>query len=84
MSTTGATGNRQDHFADWLRRDPGNAEQERVLWTMSPEERISAMRAGLLTTYQCARWAARRPDEVPLLNGEFEFIAAQTPEAADG
>lgn len=83
MSSTGTTDERQDYFADWLRRDPDRAEQERLLWSMTPEERITAMRAGRLTTHQCTRWAARRPHEVPLLNGEFEFIAAWTPEVVD-
>ena len=31
----------------------------------------------------CLHWASRRPREVPLLNGEFEFIAVHTPEIAD-
>ena len=28
-------------------------------------------------------WAARYPDQVPLLNGEFEYIARLTPEACE-
>lgn len=44
------------------------------LRTMTPEERIRASR------YSFNRWerwvyAARYPDEVPLLNGELEWIA---------
>lgn len=43
------------------------------------------MRAGELTITECCQWAARAPHEVPLVNGEFVFIAAFTPEAmADG
>jgi hypothetical protein len=84
MSTARATRpERQDHFADWLRRDPDRAEQERVLWAMTPNERVAALRAGRLTLHQCSRWAARRPREVPLLNGEFEFIAIRMPEVAE-
>ena len=83
MSATHTRDERHDYFGDWLRRDPDQAEQEGLLWSMTPQERVAAMRAGRLTTYQCMRWAARRPHEVPLLNGEFEFIAARTPEAAD-
>jgi hypothetical protein len=30
-----------------------------------------------------AEWAKRRPCEVPLINGEFEFIASHTPEVAE-
>jgi hypothetical protein len=67
----------------WLRRDPTRDEQSRALWSMTPTERASSMRAGRLTLRQCCEWAARRPHEVPLLNGEFEFIAAHMPEVAD-
>jgi hypothetical protein len=28
----------------------------------------------------CCLWAAIHPHELPLLNGEFEFLAAKTPE----
>jgi hypothetical protein len=58
-------------------------EQLRRLWAMSPSERIAAMRRGELNMRQCCAWSARYPDQVPLLNGEFEFIAAYTPEAAE-
>jgi hypothetical protein len=58
-------------------------EQLRQLWAMSPSERIAAMRRGELNMRQCCAWSARHPDQVPLLNGEFEFIAAYTPEAAE-
>jgi hypothetical protein len=58
-------------------------EQLRRLWAMSPSERVAAMRRGELSMRQCCAWSARHPDQVPLLNGEFEFIAAYTPEAAE-
>jgi hypothetical protein len=58
-------------------------EQLRRLWAMSPSERVAAMRRGELNMRQCCAWSARDPDQVPLLNGEFEFIAAYTPEAAE-
>ncbi len=54
-----------------------------ALWRMSPTERITAMRRGDLTLEQCCAWAARYPRQVPLLNGEFEFIAAFTPEGSE-
>ena len=57
-------------------------EQLRQLWAMSPSQRIAAMRRGELNMRQCCAWAGRHADQVPLLNGEFEFIAAYTPEAA--
>ena len=72
-----------DAFTGWLRRDPTHDEQLRQLWSMTPTERVTAMRAGRLTYDQLAAWAARRPNEVPLVNGEFEFIAMKTPEAVD-
>ena len=67
----------------WLRRDPEREEESRALWAMTPAERVTAMRAGRLSGRQCSEWARRRPKEVPLLNGEFEFIAAFEPEAAE-
>jgi hypothetical protein len=41
------------------------------------------MHRGELTWTQLFAWARRAPDEVPLVNGEFAFIAAFTPEAAE-
>jgi hypothetical protein len=55
----------------------------RSLWQMTPAQRIAAMRRGKLTLEQCAAWAARYPEQVPLLNGEFEYIAALTPEVCE-
>jgi hypothetical protein len=42
---------------------------------MGYERRLAAYRAGRLTRRQRTVWAARFPDEVPLLNGELEWIA---------
>lgn len=53
------------------------------MWDMSVDERVGAMRRGELTLEQCAAWAAHCPEQVPLLNGEFEYIAAFTPEARE-
>lgn len=47
-----------------------------ALWRMTPNERIAAMRRGDLSMEQCCAWAARYPRQVPLINDEFEFIAA--------
>ncbi len=47
---------------------------------MTVSQRIAAMRNGELSLEQCAAWAARYPEQVPLLNGEFEYLAAFTPE----
>jgi hypothetical protein len=42
---------------------------------MGYERRLAAYRAGRLTRRQRTVWAARFPDEVPLVNGELEWIA---------
>jgi hypothetical protein len=63
--------------------DPVWEEQKARLWAMTPDERVREMRAGRLSLRLCLHWASRRPDEVPLLNGEYEFIAVDTPEVTD-
>jgi hypothetical protein len=55
----------------------------RALWEMTPTERVVAMRRDELTLEQCAAWAARYPEQVPLLNGEFEYLARYTPEVCE-
>jgi len=55
----------------------------RTLWQMTAAQRIAAMRRGELTLEQCSAWAARHPEQVPLLNDEFEYIAVFTPEAIE-
>ena len=50
---------------------------------MTAAQRIAAMRRGELSLEQCAAWAARHPEQVPLLNGEFEYIAVLTPEVCE-
>jgi hypothetical protein len=58
-------------------------EQLRRLWAMSPSQRVAAMRRGELNMRQCCAWSARHPEQIPLLEGEFEFLAAYTPEVAE-
>lgn len=70
-------------FGTWLRTDPVFEQAKARLWAMTPDERVQAMRAGRLSLALCLHWASRRPREVPLLDGEWEFIAISTPEAAD-
>ena len=53
------------------------------MWNMSVEQRIAAMRRGELSMKQLLAWAARFPDEVPLVHGEYEFIAVFTPDVAE-
>jgi hypothetical protein len=67
----------------WTRQDPEWEEAKRRLWAMTPDERVRAMRTGELSLRLCLHWASCRPDEVPLLDGEWEFIAVHTPEIAD-
>jgi hypothetical protein len=59
------------------------AERLLPVWEMSVEQRVQTMRKGELSLEQCAAWAARYPEQVPLLNGEFEYLAAFTPEARE-
>jgi hypothetical protein len=46
-----------------------------ILRRMTREERISASRHGGFTRWERWVWAARFPEEVPLVNGEVEWIA---------
>lgn len=41
---------------------------------MSPRQRIEASRNGGFTRHERAAWASRYPDEVPTVNGEFEWL----------
>ncbi len=70
-------------FDQALQRVRARDARLRALWEMTPAQRIAAMRRGELTLQQCAAWAARYPKQVPLLNGEFEYLAAFTPEVRD-
>ena len=55
----------------------------RRLWQMTAEQRVAAMRRGELTYLELAAWTSRHPGQVPRLNGEFEWLAARTPEACE-
>jgi hypothetical protein len=46
-----------------------------VLETMSPTERLAAYRSRGFTPHERSLWAANYPEEVPLVNGEYEWIA---------
>lgn len=41
---------------------------------MSPRQRIKASRNGGFTRHERAVWACRYPDEVPMVNDEFEWL----------
>ena len=51
------------------------------MWRMSPDERCAAARRGEFSLGEMLKWASRCPHEVPIVNGEFFFIAAQSFEA---
>ena len=69
-----------DHTLESLRaRD----RRRRALWQMTVAQRVAAMRRGELTLEQCSAWAARYPEQVPLLNGEFESLALLTLEVGE-
>jgi len=64
-------------------RQRAHAGQIQRLWEMTAHERCVAMCRGELTPAQLFEWAAQCPQEVPLIDGEFAFIAAYTPEVED-
>jgi hypothetical protein len=65
------------------RSDPKRQADSRALWRMTAQERARAMWAGELTYRQLCEWSSQRPDEVPLIGGEFAWIVGKTPEWAE-
>ena len=59
-------------------------DEERLahMWRMSADERRAAAQRGEFSLGEMLKWAARRPAEVPIVNGEFFFITAQSEDAA--
>jgi hypothetical protein len=74
---------RRSTIPDWLQRDPAWQEQKARLWAMTRDERIRAMRAGKLSLRLCLHWASRTPHEVPLVDGEWAFVAAHLADVVD-
>jgi hypothetical protein len=68
---------------EFLQRDPAWEDEKARLWAMTPSERVHAMRAGEFSLRLCLHWVSRRPDACPVLDGEWEFIAIHTLDAAD-
>jgi hypothetical protein len=62
---------------------PSREQLLAALWRMTAAERVAAMWRRELTPLQLLRWTSRRPDEVPLLGGEFAWIVMDTPEWAE-
>ena len=65
------------------------ARKDRLM-AMTAAQRVAAMRAGQLTYRELCHWSSVRPDEVPIVStgsglggGEFEWLAAFTPEIAE-
>jgi hypothetical protein len=74
----------QERIVDQVLQDLDAREARvRTLWRMTPAQRVTAMRSGELTLEQCSAWAARHPEQVPLLGGESEYLAALTPEVCE-
>lgn len=64
-------------------RYPDSRLRVRALDAMTPQERLATYRAGGFSFHDCCLWARRHSDEVPLLQGEFEFIAMTDPEVCE-
>jgi len=54
------------------------------MWRMTAHQRVEAARQGEFTLGEMLRWAARRPHEVELVDGEFWFITAHLADAGVG
>jgi hypothetical protein len=54
-----------------------------TLRRLGREGRLAVYRRGEFDFDACCLWAASYPHEVPLLNGEFEFLAVKTPEVCE-
>jgi len=61
---------------------PKRSLVDRGFWLTTPEGRRQTYRLGGLSLGECLAWAAKAPHEVPLCNGEFEFIAVKMAEVA--
>jgi hypothetical protein len=61
-------------------RYPDKHERLAALRAMGPAERLGTYRAGGFSFNDCCMWASLYRDEVPILQGEFEFIAMTMPE----
>jgi phytoene dehydrogenase-like protein len=63
--------------------DPERLER---MSAMTPAQRRQAADRGQLSLGEMLRWAARHPDEVPLVDGEFSFMTgllADSPETGE-
>ncbi|MGI9097118.1 MAG: hypothetical protein ACR2H2_01255 [Solirubrobacteraceae bacterium] len=51
-----------------------------AMWRMTAQERSAAAHRGELSLAAMCRWAARCPNEVELVDGEFFFLAVLQPD----
>jgi hypothetical protein len=58
-------------------------ERSASLRRLGRDGRLAAYRRGEFDLDTCCLWASSYPHEVPLLNGEFEFVARYTPEVCE-
>jgi hypothetical protein len=69
------------HASELLAEQVASKRQRSAsLRRLGRDGRLTAYRRGEFDLDTCCLWASRYPREVPLLNGEFEFIARFTPE----
>jgi hypothetical protein len=62
--------------AETLRQKPfPEVDFATLLDRMTPVERLRAYRSGTFDRRERTIWAARFPEEAPLVNGELEWIA---------
>ena len=60
--------------------DPERLER---MWAMTPAQRRQAAQRGQLSLGEMLKWASRRPHEVPIVEGDFFFVAAFLADAED-
>ena len=54
---------------------PNPSPRAALLDALGPDGRLAAYREGELNAADVATWYARYPDELPIVSGEFEWIA---------
>jgi hypothetical protein len=70
-------------WQSYPRAERARAGRLRSLWQITPDQRVAAMRRGDLSYEQLAAWSGRHPEQVPTVDGEFEWIAAKLPEVCE-
>ena len=62
-----------------------NVDPERLaqMWQLTPDQRVLEFQRGHFTLGEMLRWSAGRPHDVPLINGEFFFLASLAADADD-